>query len=378
MENKLVDKIFGGKSTLSRLETDATLQGEENSNHSLASKLIDLTPFEAEALVGFSQETLNISALEALDQKMQNYAASKSTNGFETWFLGMWSLIFVALIAIPLITKNEDGPVVLSDQNGASGLLADENKSVEDDQNLSLESTVATDEERFAVLAPLKSTKTNASVNQPTVSGGNPPNPNVQDVPARMEVKTAELIQIRAKETSIKKPKTKEAAISNYIFIDFRNIRNNNTIDLELIYSGTVADLPHSEAKRDPLDLEVREIKIDYHEFLEQTAYLMQQNKFKEALLRFNLILEHYPTDENGLFYGAYCLFQLKRYQESLDYLEQLKKSPYANFDEEAEWYRFKCFYKLNRYSEAERLATRIAEQGGFYSDQARDFLKKR
>lgn len=378
MKNKLVDKIFGGKSTMSRLETDAAIQGEENSNHILASKLIDLTSFEAEALAGFSQESIDTSALKALDQKMQNLALPKSNNGFESWFIGLWTLVFVALVAIPLITKNEDGPVMHSDQNDASGLLADENKPIEDDNIIPLESAGSIDEERFVVLAPLNSTKTNASINPPTVLGVNPPNPNVQDVPARMEVKTAELIQIRAKETSIKKPKTKEAAIANYIFIDFRNIRNNNTIELELIYSGTVADLPHSEAKRDPLDLEVREIKIDYHEFLEQTAYLMQQNKFKEALLRFKLILEHYPTDENGLFYGAYCLFQLKRYQESLDYLEQLKKSPYANFDEEAEWYTFKSYNKLSRYSEAESLATRIAEQGGFYSDQARDFLKKR
>lgn len=378
MKNKLVDKIFGGKSTMSRLETDAAIKGEENSNHILASKLIDLTSFEAEALAGFSQESIDTSALKALDQKMQNLALPKSNNGFESWFIGLWTLVFVALVAIPLITKNEDGPVMHSDQNDASGLLADENKPIEDDNIIPLESAGSIDEERFVVLAPLNSTKTNASINPPTVLGVNPPNPNVQDVPARMEVKTAELIQIRAKETSIKKPKTKEAAIANYIFIDFRNIRNNNTIELELIYSGTVADLPHSEAKRDPLDLEVREIKIDYHEFLEQTAYLMQQNKFKEALLRFKLILEHYPTDENGLFYGAYCLFQLKRYQESLDYLEQLKKSPYANFDEEAEWYTFKSYNKLSRYSEAESLATRIAEQGGFYSDQARDFLKKR
>jgi hypothetical protein len=378
MENKLVDKIFGGKSTLSRLETDAAIQGEENSNHSLASKLIDLTPFEAEALAGFSQETLKTSALEALDQKMQNYSASKSTNGFENWFLGMWSLVFVALIALPLITKNEDGPVVLSDQNGASGLLADKNNSVEDDQNLSLESTVVINEERFAVLAPLKSTKTNASVNQPTLSGGNPPNPNVQDVPARMEVKTAELIQIRAKETAIKKPKTKETALANYIFIDFSEIRAKNTIKTEPNLTGARADVVNSDVKPDPLAPISTDLEIPYNTYLEETAYLMQQNKFKEALLRFNVILKHYPTDENGLFYGAYCLFQLKRYQESLDYLEQLKKSPYANFDEEAEWYTFKCYNKLNRYSEGERLAIRIAEQGGFYSDQAREFLKKR
>ena len=232
MENTLVDNIFSGKSTLSRRETDAAIQGEENSNHSLASKLIDLTPFEAEALAGFTQETLNTSGMQAMDQKMQNYASPKSTNGFESWFLGMWSLVFVALITIPLITKNEDGTVVLSDQNGASVLLADENRPIEDDNIISLESAGSIDEERFAVLAPQKNTKTNVSVNHATVSGGNPTNPNVQDVPARMEVKTAELIQIRAKETSIKKPNTKEAAIANYIFIDFRNIRNNNTIEL--------------------------------------------------------------------------------------------------------------------------------------------------
>jgi hypothetical protein len=378
MENKLVDKIFGGKSTLSRRETDAAIQGEENSNHSLASKLIDLTPFEAEALAGFSQETLNTSALKALDQKMQNYVASKSTNGFESWFLGMWSLFFVALIAIPLITKNEDGTVTHSDQNDDSGLLAYENKPIEDDNIIPLESAGSIDEERFAVLAPLKSTKTNASVNQPTVSGGNPPNPNVQDVPARMEVKTAELIQIRAKETAIKKPKTKETALANYIFIDFSEIRAKNTIKTEPNLTGARADLVNSDVKPDPLTPILSEVDIPYNVYLEETAFLMQQNKFKEALLRFNVILKHYPTDENGLFYGAYCLFQLKRYQESLDYLEQMKKSPYANFDEEAEWYTFKCYNKLHRYSEAERLATRIAEQEGFYSDQARDFLKKR
>ncbi len=362
---------------MSRSELDSHIEFGDDSEFSIAVKAID-SPFESDALEGFQNTGLTTDAMNNLDQVMtQRY--SLGDNGlFERWFLSAWSLALTLLICAPLLLvdrSDEKGnvpiniPIVL-------------NESEESPQTHSINeldvSETPQDHERFVVefKNPAQSNsqidKTNSSAPNTAATDKR------EDVPVRMDLKTAELIFARDKDYHIKKPKAKETALANYIFIDFRGIRNKNTLQLELPISGTGADLSHSDVKRDTLDTESNVNEVDYHEYLEQTAYLMQQNNFRQAYTRFQTILKHYPTDENALFYGAYCLFQIKQYQESLVSLEALKKSAYGNFDEERDWYMLKCYQKLNRNSEAERMAEKIVDQGGFYSIQARDFLKNR
>jgi tetratricopeptide (TPR) repeat protein len=193
-----------------------------------------------------------------------------------------------------------------------------------------------------------------------------------------MEIKTAEILNKRAKDLGIKKTKAKEVALSNLIFIDFRGIRAEQTLPSEVNLSGTGANLSNRETKKNDLEPSIQKTEVAYHDYLAQTAEILQRNDFKTALQRFKTILKYYPSDDNALFYGAYCLFQTGNYQESLVYLEQLTKSNYANFEEERDWYILKCLTKLNRMLDAKRVAEKIIEQNGFYSEQARDFLTKR
>lgn len=377
MKNKLFNNIFSEKAPISRGELDSHIELGDKIEFSIAVKAID-SPFESDALEGFQNTGLTTGAMSGLDQVMSQRYSLGETGLFERWFLSAWSLAFTLLICAPLLLV--DG----SDQKGnvpiKSPIVLNENEGSPQTHSINDFDISETpqDHDRFVVefKNPAQSNsqidKTNSSASNTAATD------KKEDVPVRMDLKTAELIFAREKDYQIKKPKAKETALANYIFIDFRGIRNKNTLQLELPISGTGADLSHSDAKRDFIDTESNVNEVDYHEYLEQTAYLMQQNNFKQAYTRFQTILKHYPTDENALFYGAYCLFQLKQYQESLVSLEALKKSAYGNFDEERDWYMLKCYQKLNRNSEAERMAEKIVNQEGFYSIQAREFLKTR
>jgi TolA-binding protein len=375
MKDNLIHKIFGTKAPLTRQEIDSSLGDNIDLPHKIELKMVD-SSFESEAFEGFLEAGLTTASMTAMDRKMLKHLQSSSTQGFQNWFIGLWSVIFLLLIFSSklLINEKKDENIVLA------------NRTIHEDNILSSVTTEVTqtdihaekENERFTIHLSTKS-----SSQKPDQQASGQQNAIAQtakhdDLPVRMEVQTAELINIRAKETGIKKPRAKEVALANFIFIDFRGIRSSNTFIAESLISGTGANLAHSNIKPDISNPTLGEIEVNYHDYLQETAFLMKDNNFKESIQRFKVILKHYPNDENALFYMAYCHFQLKQYKECLEYLEQLKKSTYGNFDEECDWYMLKTFQKLNRLSEAERLAEKIVELDGFYSEQARDFLRKR
>jgi tetratricopeptide (TPR) repeat protein len=95
------------------------------------------------------------------------------------------------------------------------------------------------------------------------------------------------------------------------------------------------------------------------------------QNKFKDALSRFDLILETYPDDVNALFYSALCLYNLNQFNLCEKRLIELKNTKFTNFDEEQEWYLLLTYYSLHKDQQFIELKTQIVEAGGFYSKKA-------
>lgn len=377
MKNNLYHKIFSRKATLTRTELDASLQVESVEDFSVASKLVD-SPFESEALDGFQAAGLSTSAMINLDAQLAQKFSAGSHGLFEKWFLSVWSFAFVLILIVPVLLLKNNTPYIEDTLPNAQISANDTESFQETEHFVDQQEVVSEENDRFVVELekPVRSNSQGENNLSPTQSPSTVDNRD--DLPIRMESRTADLISTREREYNIKKPKAKEIALANYIFIDFRGIRKEKSFKMDPLLSGVQANQSHSGAPKEFETHETRETEVDYHDYLEETAFYMQQNNFKQAHSRFQIILKHFPTDENALFYSAYCLFQLKQFPESLNYLELLKKSAYGNFDEERVWYLFRCYQKLNRNSEATLMAEKIEAQGGFYSPQARDFLKKR
>jgi hypothetical protein len=369
MNNRLIHKIFGRQSVLNRAELDSALNSPQT-DHAIELKLIS-SEFEEEAVEGFRSTGLNTASMTKIDQKLQKTFSLNSNGGFQGWFIATWVFGFLALLISSFFFENKN--VHHSSKTHSLGkddlVIVIDNKATLDESQI--------EGERFTVAIKNSDSRNHNSPNVEVKNIGEKGNINYE-LPQHMEVKAADLLTMRSKEMSIGKPRAKEIALSNFIFIDFRGVRADKPIKTEIMLTGTGANLSNRDARKDDNLNNHNIIEMSYHDYLTEAAEILNRNDFKGALARFNIILKHYPKDENGLFYSAYCLFQMSNFQESLDQLMLLSKSIYANFDEECEWYILKCYSKLNRMSDAIKLAEQIVERNGFYSEQARDFLRKR
>lgn len=379
MKNNLIHKIFGLKIPMSRSELDKSLELVEELGFDLESRLLS-SSFDAEAREGFRIARLSTADMSKLDKNINEMIGSSSSNSFQTWFMFAWFILFITILITPLTfyittTVKTNQTPLHSNHNLESHNTNEEHSQYLNTAAIDYENTI---DERFTISTDKQHITPRSKNNQSKSTSDTPIIHGVDETPRPMEIKIAEILNMRAQDLGIKKTKTKEIALSNFIFIDFRGIRAEQTITTETTLSGTGAHLSHRETKNNDVETLLDKSEVAYHDYLTKTARILQLNDYNTALHRFKTILKHYPKDENALFYAAYCLFHLGQHQESLSYLEQLAKSIYANFDEECDWYIFKCYIKLNRTSDARRVAEKIAEQGGFYSEQARDFLKKR
>ena len=105
--------------------------------------------------------------------------------------------------------------------------------------------------------------------------------------------------------------------------------------------------------------------------FLEKTLKYFNQNKQKEALQRFELILETYPDDVNALFYSALCLYNLNQFQLCEQRLMNLQNARFTNFDEEMNWYLLLTYRAQNKTEAFQKMKEQIITRKGFYSKQA-------
>ncbi len=377
MKNRLIDKIFGLPNALSRNDLEQALSNKDSFDFQLEYKLIGAS-FDDDALEGFKLSRLKVSDMDNLDQKMQNLFSSSSTDGFQKWFLSIWGGLFALMLSTAFLLTTFIGKNQQSEMKNLQVNDKINNEQAVEREGSSIAINPEEQKERFTIIISKYNSKEQSKSEQQTNLVDTHKNPRIDDLPERIQVKTAELLNMRSKDSGIKKSKAKEIALHNHIFIDFRGIRADQTFKIDQVLTGTSANYSNQDSKNTNSEVLDGTVEIPYHDYLSETALLLKSNDFKFALKQFNVILKYYPNDENALFYGAYCLYQLGLFKESLDYLERLSKSTYSNFDEEMDWYLLKCYSKLNKSAEAKQLAEKIVENGGFYSEQAQDFLKKR
>ena len=161
----------------------------------------------------------------------------------------------------------------------------------------------------------------------------------------------------------------KETYIQDFKVVDYRYYRSrpNSKLNKEIL-TGTPAN---SEISTNTTEESDNIVEVAYVNFLEKSLKSFSQNKYKDAMNRFDLILETYPDDVNALFYSALCLYNLNQFSLCEKRLIELKNSKFTNFDEEQEWYMLLTYYSLHKDQQFIELRTQIIENGGFYSKKA-------
>ena len=98
---------------------------------------------------------------------------------------------------------------------------------------------------------------------------------------------------------------------------------------------------------------------------------------YKKALNRYKTILEQYPEDANALFYGGLCYYNMKKYNKSISYFDEIATIKLNAFKEEAKWYKSKSLIKLGLIKEAIIVLDENIMAGGFYAEDAMEVKRE-
>jgi len=367
MKSNLVRKIFDESQVpVTRSELDQALE-EKNTPNVLLEKKMMQSDLEHDALIGYNHLKLNTASMDKLDIQMQMYLSNpkKISNSINRlimfWFMGFFGILILAIS----LQKNINVKTTESTSLGLSvGVEKTQKTESQEETNGLLQ-----EKERFIVTKTPQvfkpDTKKEESVTESTQN---------QAIPKRMNDNYSVVLENRVKPTGIKKPFLKEIALSDFIFVDYRGLRQESNFN-NIFEQGTPANIPNS--KVETFEDKESNVKMGYHSYLKETATYLNGKFWERALQQFQTILKHYPDDLNALFDSGYLYFQMKEYSKSLYYLDLCAKSYYGNFEEEKNWYKLKCLLEMGLTDQAKKIAEEIFEFDGFYKNQAEEIRKK-
>lgn len=193
------------------------------------------------------------------------------------------------------------------------------------------------------------------------------PNLALEPLPAIIEQKT---VVVSRQKTA------REIYLQDLKAIDYSFYRSKPTIQIEqIILTGIPAnqkdstDVPEEEPK-------VKLVNIPYMDYLDKSLNYTNRGKWKQALARFDEILQHYPDDVNARFYAGWCYYNLGRYEDACINFSACLQLEFSNFNDEAEWYLAQSRLANGEKNSAKELFIKIRDQKGFYSKQAEKVLK--
>ncbi len=337
------------------------ISGEASSDeaHWLESRALS-DPFLAEAIEGYEN---NPTAIHTVDRLRKRIDRKSATNG-SWWIVPGILVVTTVLIWMMLGSQSDDQPVT---KQLTQEMPAEEVEQTE--EPIVVESKVTDSSMTFTVKEPVELPRKNdqraESVNEEYVRKTPAPEPLRKEEPSPVTSPT--------KSADDREPMVAGAPIYHlldYKMVDYRGIRTSNSWKVSFTPDlGTPASM---QTKDDKTIITLNDTKeIAYVDYLEETMELFALARYKKAMNRFNTILEHFPDDANGLFYGGMCARELNRHETSISYLRMSKDLSIPTFKAESEFYLAKELLEIQEDSEACELLQHIQAQEGFYAKRA-------
>ncbi len=174
---------------------------------------------------------------------------------------------------------------------------------------------------------------------------------------------------------ALSKQRAKELYLNDLKTIDYSKYRTASFIETkQFVLTGVPADLENE--KSEDYDTEWKTIDQAYSIYLENTMYYFNQEAYKKALTRFEIILKKYPKDVNANFYAGLCFYNFGEYERAISHFNNCLKSEFNNFDEEAQWMIANSHENSGASDKAQEIFAKIERNGGFYAKQAKEKLK--
>lgn len=308
--------------------------------------------FDREALEGWSSHEAGISGLDRLDKKFQPSVV-------KGWMIFSAAAIILAAAGIFLFNKNqpEKNTVTAINIEKTDVILPDSVNKLVEIPKTELISVSEIKIERQAA----ENMTDEASVPEQKQSF--------------REQSTVDQLPIlkpdfASEKQRIKKIEAKEIYLNNLKLIDYRTYRKRPNLTVESIQlTGVPADKESQEETA--LENKVFDVEIAYYDYISKTTLLLNEEDYKQALARCNIILMHYPDDLNALFYSGLCYYNLAEYTRAIELFKQCLTSKFNNFDEETEWLLAKSYEASGETKKAKAIFQLIKERGGYYSKKA-------
>ena len=106
---------------------------------------------------------------------------------------------------------------------------------------------------------------------------------------------------------------------------------------------------------------------------LEQGLMLFEDNKFEESIDYF----EQLPTSVTALYYSGVAHMEIGEYEVAEFKFDQVISNYLNVFYDQAQWYKGLCLVKQNKRQEAIGIFTMIAQSNSYYKDQALELIKQ-
>jgi TolA-binding protein len=318
-----------------------------------------LTDFERDALEGWRHSNVSFSKMKQLDRKMKF-----PKGNFTPYILGLSALLVIGTVFLLTPRKNnspeQEKPLVVK-----------------------LENTDIHIPEEIDTLEVIPQ-KDQITVHEIRTSQNEIKNLPIEDKKEEnIEIPFPELVldplppMIEQKPVTVSKQKiAKEIYLQDLKAIDYSQYRTKPTVQIEqIILTGIPADQENKDdiVREEP---QMKLVNIPYMDYLDKTLSYTNRGKWKQALSRFNEIIQNYPDDVNARFYAGWCYYNLGQYNEACINFSACLQLEFSNFNDEAEWYLAESRLANGDKNSAKELFIKIKNQKGFYSKQAEKVLK--
>lgn len=218
-----------------------------------------------------------------------------------------------------------------------------------------------------------KSTKTKAGKSKSFVRGA--------EMAADVSLESDMPEEKKKKEGSPERDKFIKVNKTDYKIADDAEKDEDNDDKLILVYGeGLPSKYANEESKKKaeeqtPAVETETTMQLTYDEVLKKGITEYDEGNYTEALAQFDLILQHFPNDLNGMFYSGMANYRLSRNEKAQVQYQQVLDANNTTFRQEARWYQALTYEKMNDLTNTRKSLKRIADEEGFYNKQAQEKL---
>ncbi len=373
--------IFNLHNLLSKKEVTSYLNKDLNETDlKITEKKIMGDDFNHDAIDGYETVKNGINKFENVQEKINNRIHSSTSFWNSKYTLLSFSILVISVIT--LIFYKIDSTKPISNEKLISESDSTQNSNL---KTHALPITELSDKEiDNAPLLPIEERVLSSEV---IISSPITIEENTNLKSSFVEIELQELLEIKQKEAkkiknsiSIENSLIKVNSFVKYLqellIVDYSKIRTSKIKHSVFELSGIPASSENLHSPKPENDL-INVKSVDYDEFLLNAMIDFRKNRFKSALKKYKIILQQYPDDINGLFYGALCYFNINQFSNAIDHFDGCINHFYNTFDEEANWYKGLSLYEQNELNSCIEALNNIISKKGFYTEKAENLLGK-